>query len=122
MALDLMFGVRTEPQTAKLLKGFPASPGVFEGPARVVREASDLDTVREGEVLVTPATSPTFNVVLPLIGAIVTERGGALCHAAIVAREYGLPAVVGSLGVMKAIQTGTRLRVDGGTGEVAILD
>ncbi len=122
MAIDLMFGVRTEPQTAKLLKGFPASPGVFEGPARVVREASELSTVREGEVLVTPATSPTFNVVLPLIGAIVTERGGALCHAAIVAREYGLPAVVGSLGVMKAIQTGTRLRVDGGTGEVAILD
>lgn len=122
VVIELMFGARHEPQTPKLLKGFPASPGVFEGPARVVREASELDTVREGEVLVTPATSPTFNVVLPLIGAIVTERGGALCHAAIVAREYGLPAVVGSVGALKTITTGTRLRVDGAAGDVTILD
>ncbi len=123
MALEMMFSVRTEPQTTpKLLKGFPASPGVCEGPARVVREASELATVQAGEILITPATSPTFNVVLPLIGAIVTERGGALCHAAIVAREYGIPAVVGSVGVMKTIQTGMRIRVDGAAGEVTLLD
>lgn len=122
VSLDLLFGARTEPQAPRLLKGFPASPGVYEGPARVVREAAELPAVQAGEVLVTPATSPTFNVVLPLVGAIVTERGGALCHAAIVAREYGIPAVVGSVGAMKAIQTGMRIRVNGAAGEIALLD
>lgn len=122
MAMDLMFGVHAAAPAAKVLKGFPASPGVFEGPVRVVRTAAELPTVQAGDVLVTPATSPTFNAVLPLIGAIVTERGGALCHAAIVAREYGLPAVVGSMHALKTLQTGMRVRVDGAAGEVTLLD
>ena len=69
----------------------------------------------------TPSTSPTFNVVLPLLGTLVTERGGAISHAAIVAREYGLPAVVGCSAVLEAIQSVVRLKVDGTTGEVRIL-
>jgi len=81
-----------------------------------------LPQVQLGEVLVTSSTGPTFNVVLPLIGALVTERGGVLSHAAIVSREYGLPGVVGCVGAVKAIATGNRVRVDGGTGEVWILD
>ena len=67
------------------------------------------------------STSPSFNLILPLLGAIVTERGGALCHAAIVAREYGLPAVVGCGGAVAAVKSGDRVRVDGDTGEMWIL-
>ncbi len=106
----------------KSLKGFPVSPGVYEGPARVITGVDQLPQVQHGEVLVATSTGPTFNVVLPLIGALVTERGGVLSHAAIVSREYGLPGVVGCIGAVKAITNGTRVRVDGTTGEVGILD
>jgi pyruvate,water dikinase len=102
------------------LKGFAVSPGVYEAPARVIRTIHELPDVQQGEILVTPSTGPTFNVVLPLLGAIVTERGGALSHAAIVAREYGLPGVVGCQGATTAIRTGMRIRVDGTSGEVWI--
>jgi pyruvate,water dikinase len=87
----------------------------------VIRSIDQLPSVQQGEVLVATATGPTFNVVLPLLGALVTERGGALSHAAIVAREYGLPGIVGCPGATTAIQTGARVRVDGSTGEVWIL-
>ena len=94
----------------------------FFGDALAVgRDPSGLGSVQAGEILVTPSTSPTFNVVLPLLGALVTERGGALSRAAIVAREYGLPAVVGCPAALEAIQSGVRLKVDGTTGEVRIL-
>jgi pyruvate,water dikinase len=108
--------------TVKTLKGFPVSQGVYEGPARVITGVDQLAEVQQGEVLVATSTGPTFNVVLPLIGALVTERGGVLSHAAIVSREYGLPGVVGCVGAVKAISTGTRVRVDGETGEVWILE
>jgi rifampicin phosphotransferase len=104
------------------LNGFPVSPGIYEGPARVITGVDQLPDVQHGEVLVTASTGPTFNVVLPLIGALVTERGGVLSHAAIVSREYGLPGVVGCLGAVKAISNGMRVRVDGATGEVRILE
>jgi rifampicin phosphotransferase len=121
--LKLMFDTRpAEPaaSASRKLKGFGVSRGTYEGPARVIRDVSELPTVQAGEVLVATSTASTFNVVLPLIGAIVTERGGALSHAAIVAREYGLPGVVGCPGAMKAITTGTRVKVDGATGDVWI--
>ena len=124
LVLDLMFQTRkgdAAPAGARALKGFGVSPGIYEGPARVIRRLEELETVQQGEVLVTASTSPTFNVVLPLVGAIVTERGGALCHAAIVAREFGLPGVVGCPGALDAISTGTRVRVDGATGDVQVL-
>jgi phosphoenolpyruvate synthase/pyruvate phosphate dikinase len=86
----------------------------------VVHSAAGLARVQEGDVLVTVATSPAFNVVLPLVGAIVTDRGGMLSHAAIVAREYGVPAVVGSGDATRRIPDGARVRVDGDAGEVAV--
>jgi phosphoenolpyruvate synthase/pyruvate phosphate dikinase len=98
-------------------QGFGVSPGVYEGPARVIRTIQELPDVQQGEILVTPSTGPTFNVILPLIGALVTERGGALSHAAIVAREYGLPGIVGCPGATAAIRTGMRIRVDGAAGK-----
>jgi pyruvate,water dikinase len=124
--LSLLFDVRKDTAPAsgpvKALKGFAVSSGTYEGPARVISGVDQLPLVQQGEVLVATSTGPTFNVVLPLIGALVTERGGVLSHAAIVSREYGLPGVVGCVGAATAITTGTRVRVDGGTGEVWILE
>ena len=100
------------------LKGFAVSPGTYEGPARVIRNIGELPTVQHGEVLIAASTGAAFNVVLPLIGALVTERGGVLSHAAIVSREYGLPGIVGCVGAMSTLKTGMRVRVDGDKGEV----
>jgi pyruvate,water dikinase len=123
IVLALMFEPSREAATAPtMLKGNPASAGMQEGLARVVSGPTELPSVRQGEILVTPATGPTFNVVLPLVSAIVTERGGALSHAAIVAREYGIPAVVGCLNATKTIKTGSRVRVNGDSGEIWILE
>jgi len=126
--LSLLFDVKNDAaqqlpngEGVRKLKGFPVSPGVYEGPARVITNVEQLPDVQQGEVLIAGSTGPTFNIVLPLIGALVTERGGVLSHAAIVSREYGLPGVVGCVGAVKAIATGNRVRVDGGTGEVVVL-
>jgi pyruvate,water dikinase len=104
------------------LSGAPASPGEVEGPARVVRGLGDLDTVRTGEILVCTVTSPAWSPIFSKIAATVTDIGGIMSHAAIVSREYGLPAVVGTGTATSRISTGQRLRVDGTTGQVTILD
>ncbi|MDQ6837975.1 MAG: PEP-utilizing enzyme, partial [Actinomycetota bacterium] len=104
------------------VRGVAASPGLYEGRARLVHGAAGIGGIRDGDVLVTETTSPAFNIVLPLIGAIVTDRGGMLSHAAIVAREYGIPAVVGTGDATTRIADGTRVRVDGSSGEVVVLD
>ena len=118
LILGLMFDVETRRSQGARLKGFPVSAGVYEGPVRVIRRVEELPDVQRGEVLVASSTGSTFNVVLPLIGALVTERGGVLSHAAIVSREYGLPGVVGCVGATDALSTGMRVRVDGNTGDV----
>ena len=122
LLMSLMFDVREAKGDAAQLKGYPVSPGVYEGPVRVIRSVEELASVQAGEVLVATSTGPTFNVVLPLIGALVTERGGVLSHAAIVSREYGLPGVVGCVGATSRLKTGMRVRVDGGSGEVWTLN
>jgi pyruvate,water dikinase len=118
LVMSLMFDVHAPPAETARLKGFPVSPGVYEGPVRVIRSIEELADVQQGEVLVATSTGPTFNVVLPLIGALVTERGGVLSHAAIVSREYGLPGIVGCVGATTQLRTGMRVRVDGGAGEI----
>jgi pyruvate, water dikinase len=104
------------------LSGAAASPGEVEGPARVVRGLGDLDTVRAGEILVCTITSPAWAPIFSKIAATVTDIGGIMSHAAIVSREYGLPAVVGTGRATARIRTGQRLRVDGSSGVVTILD
>ena len=104
-----------------VVRGVGASAGVHEGTARVVRGPSELARVREGDVLVAEATSPALNVALTLVGAIVTEQGGLLSHAAIVARELGVPAVVACPGATRRIPDGARLRVDGSSGQAVVL-
>jgi len=120
--LDSLFAVPDTPNTATVLNGLSVNTGVYEGPARLVDSATDFDRIKQGDVLVTRMTSPYFNVVLPLLGAIVTDRGGQLCHAAIVAREYGIPGIVGTRDATATIPDGARVRVDGTTGEVRLLE
>ncbi len=104
-----------------IICGKPVSPGVYVGPARLVLESSDMNRLVRGDVLVTASTSPAFNLVLPLLGAIVTDRGGQLSHAAIVAREYGIPAVVGTHRATSVIKDGARVEVDGTSGKIKVL-
>ena len=103
------------------MRGLPASPGLYEGTARVLRGPQELERLRPGDVLVAPATSEAFNVVLPLLGALVTDHGGLLAHAAIVAREFGIPGVVGTREATRIIPDGARVRVDGRSGDVRVL-
>ena len=104
------------------LKGMAASPGRVEGRARVIRSADELGSIQDGEILVAPITAPSWAPVFGKIKAIVTDIGGMMSHAAIVCREYGLPAVTGTGRASSLITTGMMLRVDGATGEVTILE
>ncbi len=104
-----------------MLRGLAASRGVYEGPARRVSNPAEFDRITKGDVLVTESTSEAFNILLPLLGAIVTDSGGLLSHSAIVAREYGIPGVVGTREATERIADGARVRVDGDSGEVTVL-
>jgi pyruvate,water dikinase len=103
------------------LTGAAASPGVVEGTARVVIDVEQIAAVRDGDVLVCPITSPAWAPIFPSVKAVVTDIGGVMSHAAIVCREYGLPAVVGTGRATAEIETGQLLRVDGSSGVVTIL-
>lgn len=104
-------------------KGLAASPGVFTGPARVILKPSGIYKLKPGEVLVTKMTTPewmdAFDRLVDGKGAIVTELGGMMCHAAIVAREYGIPCVVGVANITKNIVSGDQITLNGATGEVS---
>ena len=97
------------------------SPGLYEGTARVIRSTEEFGRIQPGDVLVTNSTTTAFNIVLPLLGAVVTDRGGLLSHAAIVAREYGMAGVVGCTDATSVIPDGARVCVNGSLGEVEVL-
>jgi pyruvate,water dikinase len=120
-AVGLLFTDSEAESEASVVRGLPASPGVHKGTARVLRGPEELWRLRQGDVLVTPATSEAFNVVLPLLGALVTDHGGLLAHAAIVSREFGIPGVVGTRDATTIIADGACVRVDGSSGEVRVL-
>ena len=105
----------------KVLYGLAASKGVYEGPARRISGPSEFGRIAKGDVLVTASTTEAFNILLPLLGGIVTDNGGLLSHAAIVSREYGIPGVVGTREATDRIADGVRVRVDGDAGEVTVL-
>ncbi|MEA1903212.1 MAG: PEP-utilizing enzyme [Actinomycetota bacterium] len=104
------------------LSGFAASPGVAEGPARVLFNADQIGELQDGEILVAPITAPSWAPIFSKIEATVTDIGGMMSHAAIVCREYGVPAVTGTAYGTQNIKTGQRIRVDGSAGTVTILD
>lgn len=104
-----------------VLKGIPGCPGVQEGVAHLVSDPSELDTVKEGEILVCKMTNPAWVVSFSKISALVTDTGGALSHPAVVAREFGVPCVVGTRRATQLIKTGDKIRVDGSKGVVEVI-
>ena len=103
------------------LKGFAASAGIAEGPARVLKSMGDVVKLQTGEIMVTPSTNPSWAPVFTKIKAAVTDIGGLTSHAAIVSREYGLPSVTGTGIATAVIKTGDIIRVDGSMGTVVIV-
>ena len=103
------------------LKGFAACSGVVEGTARVVKSVAEIGRIQQGDILVCQVTNPTWSPIFQKISAAVSDIGGSMSHMAIVAREYGLPAVVGTGSATTKIKDGQRIRVDGGRGVVTIL-
>ena len=130
-AIVLLWGITRERLDAWLaaggqadsseIRGFAASSGVAEGVARVVKSVEEIDRLRYGDILVCRVTNPTWAPIFQKIAAAVSDIGGSMSHAAIVAREYGLPAVVGTGTATQKIKDGQRIRVDGGRGVVTIL-
>jgi pyruvate,water dikinase len=104
------------------ITGMAASPGLVEGRARVITHADQLGEVEEGEILVATITAPSWGPIFGKIKATVTDIGGMMSHAAIVCREYGLPAVTGTGSASTTIKTGQLLRVDGSAGRVEIIE
>lgn len=128
VAAGVGFGISTilheidEPSMVDgVIRGLPGNGGVFEGKARLIKEIADLTTLEPGDILVSPTTSEAFNCAIHLLGAIVTDHGGVASHAAIVSREVGIPAVVGTGNASTIITDGARIRVDGTAGEVTLL-
>ncbi|WP_228489093.1 PEP-utilizing enzyme [Raineyella fluvialis] len=105
---------------AGALAGIPASAGTVEGRARVILDLTDAD-LQEGDILVTTFTDPSWTPVFLSVKGVVTEVGGAMTHGSVVAREYGLPAVVGVEGATRRIQDGQLIRVNGTDGYVELL-
>ena len=121
IAIEHIFGSSQAQHEEKVLYGLAASKGVYEGPARRVSGPSEFGLIAKGDVLITESTTEAFNILLPLLGGIVTDNGGLLSHAAIVSREYGIPGVVGTREATERIANGVRVRVDGDAGEVTVL-
>jgi phosphohistidine swiveling domain-containing protein len=105
-----------------VIEGIAASPGVIEGVARVVRTVDEFDDVRDGDILVCQMTNPAWVVLFTRIAGLVTDTGGTTAHPAVLAREFGIPAVVGTSEATHRIATGDRIRVDGGAGRVEVLE
>ena len=106
------------PSEAAIVSGTPASPGRATGVVRVVRGPQDFDALQPGEILVAPLTAPAWTPLFHRAAAVVTDVGSAASHASIIAREYGIPAVVGCGDATARLTTGLRVTVDGGTGNV----
>jgi pyruvate,water dikinase len=127
--LIMLAGITTErvqewlvgEDAAGVLTGATGSPGIAEGPARVIMDPSELDQLEEGDILVARSSYSSWTPVFGTIAAAVLDTGGIMCHAAIVAREYGLPAVVGTGSATQRIKTGDWIRVDADRGRVTIL-
>jgi pyruvate,water dikinase len=109
---------RGEPESGVLVRGTSGSPGIAEGPVRVIHDASEFGRLQPGAVLVAPYTNPAWTPLFQRAAAVVVDSGGAMSHAAIVAREYGIPAVMGTVDATRRLIDGQRIRVDGARGVV----
>jgi pyruvate,water dikinase len=107
-----------EPSAQALVTGSPASAGRATGPVRVIRRPQEFNLLRPGEILVAPTTAPAWTPLFTRAAAVVTDVGSPAAHASIIAREYGIPAVVGTGNATARLTTGMRVTVDGATGNV----
>ena len=103
------------------IKGLGASAGVVEGTARIVQSPEQFDQVQRGDILICKMTNPAWVLVFTKIAGLVTDAGGTLSHPAVVAREFGIPAVVGTGVATRKIVTGQRIRLNGADGIVELL-
>jgi pyruvate,water dikinase len=106
------------PSDTAVVSGTPASPGRASGPVRVIRGPDQFDELEPGEILVAPLTAPAWTPLFTRAAAVVTDVGSPAAHASIVAREYGIPAVVGCGDATARLRTGMQVTVDGTTGNV----
>ncbi|HEX7292421.1 MAG TPA: PEP-utilizing enzyme [Conexibacter sp.] len=113
---------RTPAAQDGLLEGVTACPGSARGSVRLVRSEEDMLAMRTGEVLVTTMTMPSLMLAVEKAGAIVTDEGGMLCHAALVSREFGIPCVIGTVDATRRLRTGDVVEVDAGRGVVRVVD
>jgi pyruvate,water dikinase len=111
-----------KPELKADLHGSCGSPGVVEGPARVILSEDQLSEVKPGDILVAATTSPSWTPVFSFIGGVVVDRGASLSHAAIVGREYGIPVLMNVFVGTQRIKTGQRIRVDANMGALYVLD
>ena len=109
-------------QTGPVLRGIGASAGQVTGTARVLAGPADFARLQPGDVLVASITTPAWTTLFAMASAVVTDVGGPLSHSSIVAREYGIPAVLGTNVATRRIPDGARVRVDGEAGTVTLLD
>lgn len=120
--VDEVLRPKGETEVVERMEGFPGASGQVEGPARVVKSFEEFPTLQAGEILVCPYTGTAWTPLFLKIGGVVTDTGGMLTHAAIAAREYGIPAVVGTWNATNSINNGDIIRMDGDKGVVEILE
>ena len=101
-----------------LFKGLSASPGIVKGTVRIVEGIKDISKFKEGNILVTEMTEPSMVIMMNKAAAIITDKGGITCHAAIVSRELGIPCVVATKNATKILKDGMRIKVDGNKGNI----
>jgi phosphohistidine swiveling domain-containing protein len=118
---DRFDGANIESTEVDLLRGTGASAGVVRGPARVVLTSNEFDRIQPGDIIVCPSSNPSWVPVFTIAGGLVTNTGGVLSHAAVVAREFGLPAVVGVAGATTNVADGRMVEIDGAAGTVRLL-
>lgn len=120
--LETMEGSPAAPSPAELTGTGNGSTGYTGRACVIAGPDDDFDRLQPGDVLIAPFTSPSFNSVLPLVGAIAVQEGGVMSHTAIVAREFGLPAVVGVEGLLKTLVDGEFVEVDPTRGTVRVVE
>jgi pyruvate,water dikinase len=120
MDMESMLAVGETDQTGGIIKGAATSPGQVTATARVLHGPEDMDQMRPGDILVASITTPAWTPLFAMAAGVVTDIGGALSHSSIVAREYGIPAVLGTGIATKRIRSGQTITVDGTTGTVTL--
>ena len=114
-------GQEVEQPTAEArLHGIAASPGRYTGPVRIIMSEAEFGKIQAGDVLICPDTAPPWSILFPSIGALITNTGGVLSHSAIIAREYGVPAVVATGNATGRLRDGQMVTVDGSAGLVKV--